>query len=197
MPDVTLPHPVIPVVAACRPALAPAMLHVLRWVGDLLDRGEDLPHGTLLAYTWWPLEVVRTDTLRLLAPPGWGPDRHDLSPVLGMLALQLDCARRLGADPVGFDPDDIVHVAPGALTAEAVMLKRLPDAPAGDAGWHVRPDGALQPYEDDYHEVALSEVFAERAALLIPMALPPGYLVRIHADRIVSVLDGAGTELWT
>jgi hypothetical protein len=174
--------------------LAPAAERMVNLLGFELDTLDPAAvetaaaslHGLVLPFFWWPLSLSpRKDGWRVHAPLGLGDDPDDLSALLGVHLLQLATARRFGADPTGFDPQDAVHLAEGALDAPELMLRRAPNPEPGSTGWHVRPQGPLVPYEDPYTARPAVELFALRTALLVPLALPPGWFVRMVGDEVV------------
>jgi hypothetical protein len=174
--------------------LAPAaerMINLLSFELDALapeavDAAAASPDGLVLPFFWWPIPLTpRADGWRVHAPSGLGDDPDDLSALLGLHLLQLATARRFGADPTGFDLHDAVHLAEGALDAEQLVLRRAPSPAPGSTGWHLRPEGPLVPYEDPYIARPAVDLFATRTALLIPLALPPGWFVRMIGDEVV------------
>lgn len=152
--------------------------------------------GTVVQWMWWPLTLRVRDGVRVEGPAGVCEPPDDLTTVLALTALQLHACRVVGEPPAGFDPEGTVQVAPGTLEAEAVMLARLPEAAEPATGWHLRPDGPLTPYEDDYETLDVAALLARRNGLLVPMALPSGLIVRMRGDDVVSVRRKDGTELW-
>jgi hypothetical protein len=174
--------------------LAPAAERMINLLGfeldaltpDAVDAAAASPDGLVLPFFWWPVPLSpRADGWRVHAPLGLGDDPDDLSALLGLHLLQLSTARRFGADPTGFDLHDAVHLAEGALDAPQLMLRRAPSPEPGSTGWHVRPDGPLVAYEDAYTALPAVELFSTRTALLIPLALPPGWFVRMVGDEVV------------
>lgn len=164
---------------------------------QLVDEGHVLGDGSEVVFGWWPFTLAdEGGDLRLLAPDAVGGDRRDVTKALGLMALQFSTCERVGVDPFGHAVDALVNVAPGTLAGLDVMLARQPDPLPGDTGWHLRPDGPLQVYEEAYTPIPLADVLERRPGLAAPLALPPGFIVRMANDRIVAVLDGEGRDHW-
>jgi hypothetical protein len=197
MPDFLAPGPPRPLIVRAGDRFETQARYVLRYLREREAEEGPLQPDDVVQLYWWPL-TLRADPggLRAHGPEGYCAPTDDLSPLFALLALQLSAAQRVGCDPLGFDPDDVVHVTPGALSAPALMLARQPDPPPGSTGWHVRPDGPLRPYDDAYEPVPVSALRTQRLAALWPLALPPGYIVKLRGDEIVSVLDREGVDRW-
>jgi hypothetical protein len=197
MKDVVLPGPSRHLVAGAAPRYEAQARFALEHVRDVEAEQGLLDDGDVIQLYWWPLTVrLETGALRLVGPSPFCDPVEDLTAAFVLLAMQLSTAQRLGVEPFGFDPERIVHVAPGALESAKFMAKRLPEPAAGSTGWHLRPDGELKPYDDDYEELSVGQIFERRPIALAAFALPDGLLVRFEEDRIVSVLDQRGTERW-
>lgn len=188
MPDVVVPGPSHTLVTSASPRVEALARRALVSLHSDLPPGP-LPDGSTAALAWWPLRLVPDGSaVRVLAPSGFGDD--DLTTVLGLFALQLALARRVGVDAPGFDPDAVVHVAPGTLDAEAVMLARSPEPEDGSTGWHLRPDGPLQVYAEAYETLSVRDLLDRRNSLLVPLPLPAGLIVKVRGDLVVAVIDG-------
>lgn len=185
----------------CSERLQPMARRVFGYLQELLDRGQSLDDGTVVQFFWVHLTLRgEPDSLRVLAPDLAGDPEvdtdPDLSSALALLLLQLQAAARVGVGPQPIGATDVVHLAPGTLEAEAVMMRRAPATRIGDSGWHLRPDGPLQEYADDYTELPVHRLITARKGLGWPLALPTGLLVRMRGDEVVSVLDTDRRERW-
>jgi hypothetical protein len=197
VPDYLAPGPPRDLVLRAGPRFAAQARQVLTYLRKRELEEGPLADGDIAQLFWWPLTLRDSpEGLRAHGPEDYCAPTDDLTPLFALLALQLAAAQRIGREPVPFDPDDVVHVATDALDAPEIMLARMAEPPPGSTGWHLRVDGPLQPYEDDYDAMPVRELRHRRIAALWPLALPPGLIVKLRGDEIVSVLDGSGKELW-
>lgn len=83
--------------------------------------------------------------------------------------------------------EDKVVVARGVARCRRIYLERVPDAGAGDSGWHVgATDGAGAA---GYEAFRLGELLARRPELEAALELPVGWLIVLEGATVESVLD--------
>jgi hypothetical protein len=176
---------------------------VLDKLASLKDQGHTLHDGTKIQFGWSVLILrAENDCLRMCEPAFFGDALDDTSPTLdttlSVLTAQvriLHAIREEGAD-VRFD--QAVIFKRGVLELPEIFLKRDTTDVEGYSGWFI---GDLNDIEGSGDEESLEslpifELLKRRYAVLQVLALPPGYLVTMHEDRIVDILDSEEKSRW-
>lgn len=182
-----------------------ALAEQAEWLLGLLASFEGWARGLVDGVTiqvGWSVLTLRQEGEELAAcEPDFRGDpfrdvRDDVTTTLAVLVRQTSVLSRLAIEGVAARFDEKVTLAKGALQEPNIYAER--GEPKGrDSGWYVGREGEPKVIaEDDLETCWLYQLLHDRSSLLDVMSLPPGYRAVWDGDRLESIVDAEGQDVW-
>lgn len=188
--------------AACGEDLQRQAHSLLEMLARLHTAQAPLHDAMVVEFGWAPLKLMAEgDALRVCEPDydaGASRFRPQVDATLRVLAQQAAVVQATGAPPRAARFDQIVHVAPGALTAERIGLVRRVPVDDADSGWFIGAlDGDVSADAERVSEaMPVHRLWRERPAVLKLLALPLAYSAALQGQTIINVVNEQGQPVW-
>jgi len=167
----------------------PEAVSQAQWLFSRLEAMNPLVHGTIVAFGWSTLTLLRDLQSLVVHEPDFdgnaeGNVRPDVTCSLQVQGQMLQAARRAGVEPRFPKFSEFVAVEPGCLEEPKVLLIRSSSRFANDLGWLVFRGQELRAAPD---KIEVYRLLSLRPALMQALALPNDWLVVFEGDEIVGV----------
>jgi hypothetical protein len=193
-------------VVRCDPGLATQAEWLLRTVAKVLE-ATPFKEGMTIQVGWTRFSL-RTQAGRVLVcePSFHGnpfvASSTDVTVSLAVLGAHDEMIHLLDVEPEPVSFHHSVLIQRGCLSERRVFMERKTAAEGDASGWCVGVVGdeqvfAERPDPERTEWIRSTELLRVRRPLVIPLFLPPGYLVRWDGDAITSLESGGHEQRWS
>jgi hypothetical protein len=193
-------------VVRCDSGLATQAEWLLRTVGKVLE-ATPFKEGMTIQVGWTRFSL-RTQAGRVLVcePSFHGnpfvASSTDVTVSLAVLSAHDEMIQLLGVEPepVSFHHSVLIHR--GCLSERRIFMERKSAAEGDASGWVVgvvgqEPSFQEAPDPEKVEWIRSTELLRVRRPLIVPLFLPPGYVVTWDADAITSLESPAHEQRWS
>ena len=193
-------------VVRCDSSLATQAEWLLRTVAKVLEAAQ-FKEGMTIQVGWTRFSL-RTQAGRVLVCE---PNFHgnpfaassiDVTVSLAVLSAHDDMIQLLGVEPESVSFHHSALIQRGCLSERRIFLERKSAAEGDGSGWCVGVIGeegvfAEDPDPEKVELIRCTELLRVRRPLIIPLFLPPGYVVRWDGDAITSLETASHENRWS